>query len=208
VIDLKYIFLDESGDLGFKPKSSKYFVVAALCTETEKTTTRCIKNVRTGLSKKYTRAELKFTESSDVTRRRVLECISKREVSVSYITLNKEWVKPKSRGNLPLIEKRMIARLLSEILTPSHSPVTITIDKYLPYKDIESFNSYLDLKMPCKVKKITHESSRENNGIQSVDFVAGAIHRKYREKDETFYDIISDKIDVKIDSYSKIFKKS
>lgn len=207
MINLRHIFLDESGDLGFHKRSSKYFIVAALCTENEKTTTRCIKNIRKKLSKKYTQAELKFSESSDVTRRRVLECITKRNVSISYITLDKNWVKPQSRGNLPLIEKRMIARLLSEILNPSHPPVTITIDKYLPYKDIESFNSYLDLKMPCKIN-ITHESSRGNNGIQSVDFVAGAIHRKYREQDTTFYNIISSKIDIKLDSYSKIFKKS
>ncbi len=116
---MKHIFLDESGDLGFKSKSSRYFVVAALCTETEKTTTRCIKKVRQGLSRKYIRAELKFTESSDATRRRVLQCISKRDVSISYIALNKNWVDPRLRADLPAIEKRMIARLLSEILSPS-----------------------------------------------------------------------------------------
>lgn len=181
--------------------------MAALCTETEKTTTRCIKKVRQGLSKKYTQAELKFTESSDTTRRRVLQCISRRDVSISYIALNKEWISPDLRADLPVIEKRMIARLLSEILSLSQPPVTITIDKYLPYKDINSFNSYLDLKMPCKVD-IKHESSRGNNGIQSVDFIVGAIHRKYRENDPTFYNMISDKIDVKLDSYDKIFKKS
>ncbi len=61
--------------------------------------------------------------------------------------------------------------------------------------------------MPCKVD-IKHESSRGNNGIQSVDFIVGAIHRKYRENDPTFYNMISNRIDVKLDSYDKIFKKS
>jgi len=50
---LKYIFLDESGDLGFTPKSSKYFIVACLCVDEEKIVNRCIKTVRKGLSKKY-----------------------------------------------------------------------------------------------------------------------------------------------------------
>jgi len=77
---LKYIFLDESGDLGFTPNSSKYFIVACICVDREKTVNRCIKTVHQGLSKKYKKTELKFSNSSDHTRRRVLECLAGKNI--------------------------------------------------------------------------------------------------------------------------------
>lgn len=40
---LKYIYLDESGNLGFSDASGEYFVVEALCCEEEKSANRCIK---------------------------------------------------------------------------------------------------------------------------------------------------------------------
>ncbi len=74
---LKFIYLDESGNLGFSEKSGTYFVVAGLCVNEEKIVNKWIKNARTGLTKKYKKNELKFSNLSDVNRRRVLQCISK-----------------------------------------------------------------------------------------------------------------------------------
>lgn len=87
---LKFIYLDESGNLGFSEKSGTYFVVASLCVNEEKIVNKCIKNARTGLTKKYKKNELKFSNSSDINRRRVLQCISKRDVSLPGLVLNKK----------------------------------------------------------------------------------------------------------------------
>ena len=89
---MKYIYLDESGNLGFTEKSGTYFVVASLCVDSEKTVHRCIKNARTGLNSKYKKNELKFSNSSNANRRRVLQCISRRDISLSCLVLNKNWV--------------------------------------------------------------------------------------------------------------------
>ncbi len=81
---MKYIFLDESGDLGFTPKSSKYFIVACICVDEEKIVNRCIKTVRKGLSKKYKKTELKFSNSSKTTKRRVLMYRIKKRIHILF----------------------------------------------------------------------------------------------------------------------------
>ena len=47
--EVKYlinIYLDESGDLGFSEKSSKYFVISLLITKNHKQIDNCIKRIR------------------------------------------------------------------------------------------------------------------------------------------------------------------
>ena len=55
---------------------------------------------------------------------------------------------------------------------------------------------------------IQHVSSDGNNGIQAVDFVAGAVNRKYRGYGNEYYELIENKIDIILDSDEQIFKKS
>lgn len=204
---LKFIYLDESGNLGFKANSGKYFVVAALCVKEEKIVNRCIKNARHGLSKKSKRIELKFSNSSDTVKKRVLKCIVRKDVSIAYLSLNKEWVDLHLRNKPPIIHQYMIRQLLNNILYDAHNTRTnVIIDKFLYGKYIDGFNSYMNFKTPVKMK-IEHVPSYGNNGIQAVDFVAGAIHRKYRDKDDSFYKLIEDRIDLSLNSRNKVFKK-
>ena len=50
---MAYIFLDESGDLGFKPQSSKWFIFTIVLINDHKKIEKVIKNIRKGLKKKY-----------------------------------------------------------------------------------------------------------------------------------------------------------
>ncbi len=47
------IFLDESGDLGFKPLSSDWFLFTLVLTNDHRKIEKCIKSVHKSLSKKY-----------------------------------------------------------------------------------------------------------------------------------------------------------
>jgi hypothetical protein len=201
---LKHIYLDESGNLGFSEKSGKYFIVAGLCVEDSKTVDRCIKNARTGLTKKYKKNELKFSNSSDPNKRRVLSCISKRDVSLSYLALNKNWVPIDLRQNIPLLHTYMSGQLLSNVLSNmSVIRINVIIDKFLHSKKIDGFNDYIDNNVSVKMN-IQHVSSDGNNSIQAVDFVAGAVNRKYRGNDDEYYKLIEDKIDIILDSRDQI----
>ncbi len=89
-----HIYLDESGDLGFSSKSSKYFVIAALLTKDRLQIERCITKVRKErLSKKYKRiSELKYHNSSSIVKRRILECIAKKDIDIAFAVLRKHQV--------------------------------------------------------------------------------------------------------------------
>ena len=205
---MKHIYLDESGNLGFSEKSGTYFIVAGLCVDQSKTVDRCIKNARTGLTKKYKKNELKFSNSSDANRTRVLRCISNRDVSLSYLALNKKWVPYDLRENIPLLHTYMIGQLLSNVLSSmSVNRINVIIDKFLHSKKIDGFNDYMDSKVSVNMN-IEHVSSDGNNGIQAVDFVAGAVNRKYRGNGEEHYNLIENKIDIVLNSRDQIFKKT
>ncbi|MDD3754466.1 MAG: DUF3800 domain-containing protein [Methanobacterium sp.] len=204
---MNFIYLDESGNLGFSEKSTQYFVVAALCCNEMKTVDMCIKRVRNGLTKKYKKNEMKFSNSSDTTRRRVLKCIARRDVSIAYLSLDKNWVDDHLRDKPQVIHKYMFGQLLTNILhETSISRTKIIVDKFLDYKRIEEFDSYINKKISVR-GDIEHVSSQSNNGIQAVDFVVGAVHRKYRNNDDIFHNIILDKIDLTLDSKEIIFTR-
>jgi hypothetical protein len=204
---LKYIYLDESGDLGFSKKSGPYFVVAGLCVDEEKIVDRCIKNARTGLTKKYKKNELKFSNSSDANRRRVLQCISNKDVSLSCLILNKKWVSEDLRQDIPKLQRYMMGQLLSNVLcTMPITRVNVVIDKFVHSSKIDGFNEYMDRNISVDMN-IQHVSSDGNRGIQAVDFVAGAINKKYRENDSVFYDLIENKVDILLNSPEEIFRK-
>ena len=91
-----HIYLDESGDLGFDPSSSKYIVIALLITKTPVHIGRCIKKIRQRNLKKKPkdRPEIKFNKSDDYIRELILTCIAKEPVDIAYIVLDKNRVSP------------------------------------------------------------------------------------------------------------------
>lgn len=101
----------------------------------------------------------------------------------------------------------MMGQLLSHILSNmSITKVNIIIDKFLHSSKIDSFNEYMDKNISLDMD-IQHVSSEGNRGIQAVDFVTGAVHRKYRQNDSNFYDLIEDKVDILLKSPEEIFRK-
>jgi len=90
---MKYIFLDESGELGFKALSSKYFIITLLsCDEGELySLRRIIKKVREKIVKKKVKRfpEIKGNNSSDEIRKEVLQRFMKTNSEIFVIILEK-----------------------------------------------------------------------------------------------------------------------
>src|SRR3989338_95902 len=90
---MKYIFLDESGELGFKDSSSKYFVITLLSCDGGEiySLRRIIKRVRGKLIKKKIKKypELKGNNSSDKIRVEILQRFAKTNSEIFVIILEK-----------------------------------------------------------------------------------------------------------------------
>lgn len=200
-----YIFLDESGDLGFSKKSQQYFVIAILITKDKKPIENCIKRVRQRkLPKKYKRIpELKFRNSNCIIRRSVLKCLSKKDVEISYILLNKRRVYPHLQDKKNIVYNYITSFLLQKVLSEESDKIEFVVDRLYTKKNREEFNGYINYKIRRVLRRtikisIEHKNSEEERCLQAVDFVAGAIYRKYVFDDESYYSIIRDKIQEEI----------
>jgi hypothetical protein len=113
------IYLDESGDLGFGPRSSKYFVLAAIIIRDAEPVSRCIKRIRQQkLPKKYkTIPELKFHNSSQTIRTHVLDCVTRTDTHIAYVVLRKHQVYERLKDNQSTLYNYICGSLITKIVT-------------------------------------------------------------------------------------------
>ncbi|MCD6093667.1 MAG: DUF3800 domain-containing protein [Candidatus Omnitrophica bacterium] len=202
-----YIYLDESGDLGFnfkKKGTSKHFLITVLLTREPKKIANCIKHLKEdALQKKYKKIpEIKFNNSPEVFRKRVLRKLSQQEIFIFAFCLNKIKVVSKLHDKKDKVYNYIAGLLFDKILNTVNpgEDLIMTVDKVKVGKiQIEDFNFYLELKLflagQAKRKlEVIHVDSQKNRCIQAVDFISGSIFRKYEFQSLGFYNLIKSKI--------------
>ena len=209
-----YIYIDESGDLGFSEKSSKHFVIAALITEDHLSIQKCITKVRKErLPKKYKKiSELKYHNSSPIIRRRILECISKTDVQIAYVVLRKYQVYDKLRNKQNVLYNFLCGSLIYKIFQryDLSARTEIVVDRSLTKINRDAFNDYVAHRalynnnnvFDIDNLEINHVNSTQDKCVQVVDFVAGSIARKYNNKDISLYTIIDGNIEIALDFFN------
>ncbi len=201
------IYLDESGDLGFGEKADKYFTLAAIIAREPIQVERCIKRTREQkLPKKYKEIpELKFHNSSQTIRERVLKCLAKTDNDVAYVILRKDQVYPYLRDERTILYNYITGILLSKIIKSYRleGSVDLIIDKSLYNKQRDNFDNYLTRKASELVVtlNLAHSDSIQDRGVQAVDYVAGGINYTYCQEDNRYYKIIEDKVSILIDLF-------
>lgn len=193
-----HIYLDESGDLGFNPTSSKYIVIALLITKPPLNIGRCIKKIRQRKLKKKLKElpEIKFNKSDDHIRELTLKCIAKEPIEIAYIVLDKNKVNPARHNHKHAIYNFITGYLMCCLPFENTINSRLIVDKRIAKKVLRAdFDQYVKQKAAFKVD-ITHENSMYNQCLQATDFIAGAIFQKYEFGDDKFYDIIKDRIKV------------
>lgn len=201
---MAYIFLDESGDLGFKKTSSKWFIFTIVLTNNHKKIEKVIKNIRKGLKKKYKLKELHAYHADSVTKHRMLKKLSGLEdLKVLCIVLNKEKVYidlQKQKNYLyNYTANILLDRLHNKKIIKTDEPISLYIDQKDTKKFIrENFENYLKDNLVKRGNsgkiEIKIKPSHTEKCLQAVDFVSWAIFRKYERGDYEYYDEIKDKI--------------
>jgi uncharacterized protein DUF3800 len=201
------IYIDESGDLGFTQQSSEYFVMAALVPCNTLPIQRCFKKIRQQKMKKKMKQvpELKYNNTPPEMKRRIFRCLASCDLDIAYLILHKRQVPLHIRDKHQIIYNYLAASLVSKITAcyGTFDPVNVIIDQSLYGLQKEHFDDYLAYKMLefpdngiADRSRITimHVDSQAEPCIQAVDFIAGAIHRKYRSDETTHYDLIREKM--------------
>lgn len=222
-----YAFMDESGDLGFNDKSSKFFVVSYVLFRNEiphfarhKVTTLL---KRLNLRNKIKISEFKFSNDSQKTRIRFLNLISTLNIDIGVIAIAKDSVKedlksePQTLYNF--ITVNYVAKTIIERYFRSwhhYNTIDFTIDRSLLKKARARYDKYFEEKLGY-VKyqaqfqgditvKIFHKDSMQEPCIQIVDYVSGAVRHALENSDRQYYEIIKAKIKhrEKWDRYNRI----
>ncbi len=201
---MSYIFLDESGDLGFKKTSSKWFLFTVVFTNNHRPVEKSIKSVHRGLRKKYKRvSELHAYHTQPHNRKRVLSKLSKiTDLKILCIVLNKSKVYVDLQNQKNYLYNYTANILLDRLHRKNIIRTTEPIELYIDQKDTnkfirENFEKYLkdnlakraDHKVNIRIKP-----SHAEKCLQAVDFISWAIFRKYEKNDYEYYEIIKNKI--------------
>lgn len=116
---MAYIFLDESGDLGFSKGSSKFFVITFLATSNKKPIEKIAKKVLSSLKKKGKKLSggvLHAYKEKKSTINRVLKLLSNQDCLIMTIYLNKSNVYAPLKNEEHLLYNYVTNLLLDRIM--------------------------------------------------------------------------------------------
>ena len=201
---MAHIFLDESGDLGFSKKSSRWFILTIVLTVNHRKIEKCVKKVHRGLKKKYKKVrELHAYHTDAVTKKRALRLLAGLDdLKVFCIVLNKkkEYVDLRKQKNYlyNYTANILLDRLHNKNILKSNNKIEIVIDQRETNKFLKSnFENYLKNNLAKKGNNnfvIKIKPSHAEKCLQAVDFISWAIFRKYERSDYEYYEIIKEKI--------------
>lgn len=204
---MAYIFLDESGDLGFnfqKKKTSKIFVITCLFTDNKRPIEKIVKKTHSELKKKYKKkfGVLHAVKEKPITRQRLLKRLNEKDCAIMTIYLNKRKVYTKLQEEKAVLYNYVANILLDRVYTKKIIPIDKTIELIASKRETnkflnENFKNYLNTQAKNRHKvniNIGIKSPFEEKSLQAVDFVSWAIFRKYEYGDDSYYNLIKNKI--------------
>lgn len=202
---MAYIFLDESGDLGFdfqKRKTSKFFVITFLFSRDKRILEKMVKNIFKGFSKlevKNHRGVLHAFKETPRTRQKLLNRFREKGVSnVIVIYLNKKKVYTRLQDEKSVLYNYVTNILFDRVCTKKLIPIDEKISLIASRRETnkflnQNFTAYLKnqvknnhkLDLYIEIKSPTQEKS-----LQVVDMLSWSIFRKYEHGDESYYNLI------------------
>lgn len=201
-----FIYLDESGDLGFdfaKGKTTRKFVVTLLVCSSDEARRDIKRAVRRTLKNKVKRRkknpayahELKGVRTSIEIKRYFLRQLKTDDWGLYALVLNKNRVELSLRtkhGKKKLYN--FLSRFLIEKLPLSDAQrnVELIVDRSKNEEEVRDFNQYivnqLEAMLPLNTAlNISHLTSVESELLQAVDVFSWGIFRKYECGDMAWY---------------------
>lgn len=200
---MAYILLDESGDLGFSDKkgSSKFFIVTIIFIQSKRILEKIAKRVHETLGKKKV-VSLHANNQSPIIRQRMLKRLNNSTCQVLVIVLDKSRVYTKMQNEKPALYNYVANILLDRLFTrkpvPMDHPVTLIASQRETNRFLnENFKDYVSRQMKDNHQielKIEIATPSQEKALQVVDFASWAIFRKYEMGDDSYCNLIKEKI--------------
>lgn len=197
-----FVYLDESGDTGFKfnQGSSQYFVVTILLIEDPLPLSHAIDDLRKVLHFDE-RHEFKFTNSKDSIRRDFLRILVRHEVLVRALVINKPQVTQPHMRNTETFYNYLVKMLLKRDNGRLDNTTLILDERQKSRKSKQGVTTYLRRQLNeggeevRKLGKVRYHESHRDNLLQAVDMASGAINWNYARNEPSYLRILRVKID-------------
>ena len=206
-----YIYLDESGDLGFdfvNKKPSKFFTVCILVikgTEGKKRISKMVeRTLRRKLNPKGKRKrlvhELKATSTTLHVKEYFFRNIRNVDFSIYSLILNKKRVYQHLIEDKSRVYNWVARMLLDQIdFSEADTQISLVIDKSKSKPEIAEFDRYVFWNLKGKVDpkiplRISHKDSQEDLCLNAADLFSWGVFRKYEKSDTGWYDVFKSKI--------------
>lgn len=204
-----YLYLDESGDLGFdfvNKRPSDFFAICILAVR-GRDNDRALANAVKAVARRKLRSksgkdipELKGGLADIKTKNYFYRMVSPVPFRLYSTTLDKR----RAYGYLAEDKERIynyLARLTLEQVRLEDAAVRVimTVDKSKGKAEVQRFNNYilaqikanLDPRIPLE---IYHADSRQSPGLQAADMFAWGIFRRHEAQDRAWYDVFKGRI--------------
>ena len=206
---MAYIYMDESGDLGFditKWRTSKFFVITFLITKDEKTPNIIMKKSFNWM--KHKKIKIKWWvfyafSHLESTIQKVLNIAIEYDISIMTLVLDKRKVYSYTNSEKHVLYNIIVNKLLDAVINKnlvsdkdeiihfiaSRRETSKTLNEqfvnYLKNKHKDQPNIIFEIKTP-------HQSK----GLQLVDTISFSIYKKYENNNLDFYVIFEKKIKI------------
>lgn len=204
---MNYIFMDESGDLGFnfnKEKTSQNFIIATLITKNKRPTEKIISKIFNSLSLRVRKSHsgvLHCNKEKPHTRIKLLTLLNKNaDNSVVTICINKRKIPLKLQKNklflYSYITKILLDRIFTAKLLPINEPINfIASRRETNHVSNSYFTNYITNKILDKHRlKINVSLKRpcDEKSLQAVDFISWSSFRNYEFGEDNYYNLVKD----------------
>jgi len=208
-----FIFLDESGDLGFdfiNKRPSEMFIITLLVCDSKEAVdsikTAVKRTLRNKLNHKKRNAryveELHATHLNFPMKQYFYRQLKREDWRLYAVVLNKRRVYKHltTASGRKKLYNFLSSFLLNQVdLRVANPAVTLVVDKCKNKEEIEDFNQYLanqlEGRLPLNVPlNLHHEDSKTSAGLQAVDLFCWGIFRKYEQDDVEWYAHYASKI--------------
>ena len=193
---MNYIFIDESGDLGFKTSSSHYFILVTILVSNPKKLDNLVKNTYRKYKRRiYKSNELKATKTPNDINMDIIVKLNKIDNKVFAIVFEKSNIYKLDFQNDINILYDILASKLANLIEINDKTVII-VDKNKNQIQIKNFNEVFKKNLNnLKNHPISfiHANSINYKGLQIADLLSWSIYQKYENKNDAFEKLIENK---------------
>jgi hypothetical protein len=206
-----YLYLDESGDLGFdfvNKNPSKYFTITILVVKGHDNNRLLLNAVKKTIRRKINRKgrrnrlvnELKATKTTLEIKNYFYSLVNIIDFGIYTITLNKRRVYESLIRNKSRVYNYIARLVLDKIpFDTADLRIELIVDKSKGKPEILDFNNYISRQLEARINPnvpldIYHRNSFSNGGLQAVDLFCWGIFQKYERNKVGWFNTFNPKV--------------